>query len=226
MLAQLLPAPTSISTSIVAQTVTVEHHESLSSRTIEEALDEAGFELLSTSDTDGHEHHRSSNGKHIAGMSSRKREKHTEQCVLCQREAASSDATLVGFNEGLAGAEKAEKAAVSDMRADDIELTDGPGYIASFSVGGMTCVACVVTIQDLTSTLEGVSQVAVNLLGKSATAKLRDKNLVKQFIEAIEDGGYECELVSIDDVGANDRAKSAESAARTVSLRIGGMFCM
>lgn len=101
----------------------------------------------------------------------------------------------------------------------------GP-FVASFSIGGMTCASCVSHVTEATSELEGVSDVAVNLVGKSATAILKTRELVPAFIEAVEDGGYEAELISVEPVaGASDESEEDEIVSRSVALRVDGMFC-
>ncbi|KAH9853626.1 heavy metal translocatin [Lenzites betulinus] len=104
------------------------------------------------------------------------------------------------------------------------EEHNGPQRI-ELSVDGMTCVSCSNTIARLLSEISGVSDVAVNLLGKSAAAIIQDKHIAQQLIDAITDAGYEAEVFSISPLDAAGESLSEELGPRTVSLRVDGMFC-
>ena len=101
------------------------------------------------------------------------------------------------------------------------EEYDGP-YHVTLSVGGMTCAACTNTVTALASDIPGVSEVVVNLIGKSASATIVKKDLADHLAEAIEDAGYEAEVVALEPIGTEH---AVVSGPRTVSLRIEGMFC-
>ncbi|KAI1789551.1 heavy metal translocatin [Ganoderma leucocontextum] len=90
------------------------------------------------------------------------------------------------------------------------------------SVGGMTCASCITTVTGLLSDIPGVSEVAVSLIGKSATVLVARRELAPQLKKAIEDAGYEGEVVSIRSVEQSD---DEDIGPRTVSLRVNGMFC-
>lgn len=98
---------------------------------------------------------------------------------------------------------------------------DGPQWV-DISIDGMTCASCSNTITRILSDIPGVSDVAVNLLGKSATAVIQDKDIAPQLIEAVNDAGYEAELVGLRPLHAPD---VEDAGPRTVSLRVDGMFC-
>lgn len=116
--------------------------------------------------------------------------------------------------------QQTRKSPNAQQRADQ-----GP-FVATFSVGGMTCASCVSHVTEATSELEGVSNVAVNLVGKSATAILKTRELVPVFIEAVEEGGYEAELISVEPVAeAGEEDEEDEVGPRSIALRVDGMFC-
>jgi len=103
--------------------------------------------------------------------------------------------------------------------------TDGPQRL-TLSVGGMTCASCSNTVMNVVSQLPGVSDVVVNLLGGSATALIERNELAPQVVEAIEDAGYEAEIISTENIQGSDEEDAIEEIGpRTVSLRIDGMFC-
>ena len=89
----------------------------------------------------------------------------------------------------------------------------------------MTCAACVGNVMHAVSDVQGVSDVAVNLLGHSATAVLETKDLVPAFLEAVEDGGYEAALVSIQPLLPDGADDVNETGPREISLKVEGMFC-
>ena len=79
-----------------------------------------------------------------------------------------------------------------------------PAYLSQAShaiavrlaVGGMTCVACARAITEALSELEGVSDISVNQVGKSASAVVTAAELVESITTLIEDIGYECKVIS------------------------------
>ena len=99
---------------------------------------------------------------------------------------------------------------------------DGPLRV-ELSVDGMTCASCVNTVTGLLSDIPGVSEVAVNLIGKSATAVIQRRDIAPQLKEAIDDAGYEAEVIAIHSL--EEPTESDVTGPRTVSLRINGMFC-
>lgn len=102
-----------------------------------------------------------------------------------------------------------------------VATADGPQWV-DISIDGMTCASCSNTITRILSDIPGVSDVAVNLLGKSATAVIKDKDIAPQLIEAVNDAGYEAELVGLRPLHAPE---VEDVGPRTVSLRVDGMFC-
>lgn len=104
-----------------------------------------------------------------------------------------------------------------------IVIDDGSRRL-TLSVGGMTCAACTTTITNLVSAIDGVQDVSVNLLGKSATVIVKHENLVPQVVEVIEDAGYDADLVSIEPLKLS-RDNVFTSGPRSIALRVAGMFC-
>jgi copper chaperone CopZ len=101
------------------------------------------------------------------------------------------------------------------------ESPDVPSAV-QLAVGGMTCVACVRTITDAVSELEGISEISVNQLGKSATAVVARTSLVDSMVTLIEDIGYECQVISIVPIKSAN-ASGPVDRTRTVALEIKGM---
>lgn len=89
------------------------------------------------------------------------------------------------------------------------------------SIGGMTCASCVSTILAQTKDLPFMCQEAsVNLIGNNAEFIIVDPETnIPKLKEAIEDTGYEFEVVSI------TPTLVSISKSRTVNLSVAGMFC-
>ena len=95
-------------------------------------------------------------------------------------------------------------------------------YSARLAVGGMTCVACARAITDAVSELEGVSDISVNQVGKSASAIVTGPDLVQSIATLIEDIGYECKVVSVTPV-ISVGASGEVDKTRTVAIELQGM---
>ncbi|EIN10752.1 heavy metal translocatin [Punctularia strigosozonata HHB-11173 SS5] len=246
---QLTPAPTSVLVSVVSQSVTVHHSKQLLEGTIRAAIDEAGFDLVSTPAEDASTLYSAAPRARRTSLLSRKREKHAAQCQLCQqgevhgheesekllREATSEGvATLSVENGGYAEHEdvdKSQQPSLAPARPEkapepalDISAEEGPYYV-TVSVGGMTCVSCSNTITDVVSQVDGVLNVVVNLLGNSASVTVKRRDIVPTVLETIEDCGFEAELMDVEPVKTARAEVRQETVRRTITLKIDGMFC-
>jgi len=211
-LSLLSPRPLSIHTSLIAQSISVEHSPELSVGTIKDALDTAGFDLVMTPDVDEYRLQRSKSGPPSDWLS-RKRQKHAEQCLLCKQEeddAYGSDRILVPPADALRGkAPPLSDSVRIRLRDFDSHVTDrlnsfggqstlrGP-YNATFTLGGITCSSCVANIKDAIEPIQGVRDVVVDVIGKTATMTVHEPPMVDVIRNAIKDSGYDCELVNLD----------------------------
>lgn len=133
-----------------------------------------------------------------ASPPSRQRVKHAQQCSLCQRA----------------------------LHEKDAHTPDTASHILTLSVGGMTCSSCVATITDMLSRLPGISDVVISLLGSSATLRVENKNLVSSVIGAIDDCGFQVELISAEPILPSPSTSQLPPAGqREISLRVDGMYC-
>ena len=208
-LSGLAPPPKSVDVSIVTQTVVVRHAVSISSETIKAALDDVGFDIVSTPLETAPQS--SFSGGVFQPIFGPKRDKHVQQCAQCQAEHADRENHLL------------------DVKIQDVKTTEGPLQLV-MSVGGMTCASCTNTITDALQALPGVSNVAVNLLGNSASVNVDGSDRVKAVVDAIEDAGYEAEVVSAQpfantDVKPSVAAHITLNDAFQLTLSIGGMTC-
>ncbi len=88
-------------------------------------------------------------------------------------------------------------------------------------VDGMTCASCVSNVMHAVEEISGVTQVAVNLLGKSASATLQSEDLALTFISAIEDAGYDIELVNIEQEAPRQTGTTLNYESRRYSAKKG-----
>ena len=93
------------------------------------------------------------------------------------------------------------------------------GIAVRLAVGGMTCVACSRAITDALSNLEGVSDISVNQVGKSASVVVTSADLVESIATLIEDIGYECKVISVTPIVA----AGTSGRRRTVALEFKDM---
>ncbi|KAJ7433824.1 E1-E2 ATPase-domain-containing protein, partial [Mycena galericulata] len=126
--------------------------------------------------------------------------KHVQQCTLCQNELAND--TPASFHS-----------------------TSAPPFRLTLSVGGMSCSSCTNTISRTLLEIPGVSDVVVSLLESSATALLDRKELGDVAAAAVEDCGFEPHIMSVEPILASGGMQIPTATSRTVSLRVGGMFC-
>lgn len=127
----------------------------------------------------------------------------------------------IGYEAEIVGIEPI-RSVVPQAKASGVSEQQGGPQRVALSVDGMTCASCSNTVTRLLSEVPGVSEVSVNLLGKSATAVIQDADLAPQLVEAVNDAGYEAEIVGLQPLHAVD---VEDVGPRTISLRVGGMFC-
>lgn len=233
-----------MNTSVVSQSVTVEHTPDLSVDDIKQALDEAGFDLVTSPQFEKLRVNRAS--AHFADWVKRKREKHAEQCLLCQQDGAAeahagTSDTLVSrtdpssknpsLTDTLNLGVTMDKVTYSNKESPERIVQGGSGpFTATFSVGGMTCASCITNVSRILDEIPGVSNGVVSLLGKSATATLEDSGLVGAVIEGVEDGGYDCELVSMEPMKTQSKItkpkeNSDQQGPFIATFSVGGMTC-
>ncbi|KAK5093638.1 hypothetical protein LTS08_008869 [Lithohypha guttulata] len=129
-------------------------------------------------------------------------EKHMEHCVTCQKS-----------NEEVA-------------MSEDVIVTipETENFTATLSIAGMTCAACILSINEGVQELKFLNDVSVSLLTNSATVTFAGpKDNIDQIVERIEDRGYGCHFEDIVQVGGLQ--KDNEQAERTIMISIAGMFC-
>lgn len=98
----------------------------------------------------------------------------------------------------------------------------------TLSIGGMTCAACVSSITETLSQVNGVDQPAVDLLGNSATMFVERENLAHIVVEAVEDCGFEARIFSLEPIPValdDTKGDSSHDPSLRLTLSVGGMTC-
>ncbi|GAB7353052.1 hypothetical protein MBLNU459_g3605t1 [Dothideomycetes sp. NU459] len=121
-----------------------------------------------------------------------------------------------------------------DVSLEDLQVVDGAGqheqkpttkhsdmWSATYSIGGMTCSACVGAITNGLHGVDWIESVNVNLISNSATVSFRGKSHVEKITEMIEDLGYDASLENV----VNTGLEQADSSERKVSIKVSGMYC-
>ena len=115
-------------------------------------------------------------------------EKHIEHCVACQKSN--------------------EKVEISE----DVIVTipEVQKFTAALSIAGMTCAACILSINEGVQELRFLEDVSVSLLTNSATVTFAGpKDNIDQIVERIEDRGYGCHVENIVEVGGLRKTRRA-----------------
>ncbi|CAG5173926.1 uncharacterized protein ALTATR162_LOCUS7703 [Alternaria atra] len=92
---------------------------------------------------------------------------------------------------------------------------------ATYSLGGLTCSACVGNVSQALQPLTWIEKVDINLISNSATIIFRGKEHLPDIKESIEDVGYTATLDQVIQEGIT----VTETIERAVAIRIDGMFC-
>ena len=217
-LRSLSPAPDSISTSIVSQTVTICHPEGLSRQEIVGALEDVGFDIDKVSSGQGADdiaqeeartsssYSRESRRKSWASAKlndKRECQKHIDNCDMCRAEAEAPKASLAGVH---------------------VESEPQTLVTATLSVSGMTCSSCVTTISECLNAFPWVESASVNLITASTRVVFWGANNLSTVVEAIENLGYDTEVNSCDSLGEGS-VSSTNPAMWRGSFAIEGMTC-
>lgn len=224
----------------MTQTVTVRHPKDLSRAAIDDAIEEAGFDIVSDPDDNSLPH---AQGTPLASLSlshnlsrlgtpfTPQKQRHIAQCAACQAEhraslerGAESSTTLhdekPGFeHEGEIYIPSQQKAELPPLTPTEPERSTPSSAVSddhcrqqvTLSIGGMTCASCSNAVTHALSDLPGVSNVVVNLLGNSATLTIERADLVPTVTETVEDIGYEAEVISVQPLLAAATSKATRT---------------
>jgi Cu+-exporting ATPase len=212
--------------SIINHVVTIAHQIGTSS--ISEALTSAGYEIFDIIyDTSSAEE---------ASTSAQLQEAVQRWAPQQHSEVDETTRLLHDTNCQMCAASNTQGGGLERVAAEAVDRTTL--FVATLSVEGMTCSSCVGNVTKALD-LPGVERADVSLIGHSASVHFRadeSQELSKQLIEAIEDAGYDAQLMEVhsglnsnlrnrpnDEPGTTNDA--SQLSLRTISLRIEGMHC-
>ncbi|KAF6793724.1 copper resistance-associated p-type atpase [Colletotrichum sojae] len=230
LLRELRPAPTSIVTSIINHSVTVEHDPALSPRKVSRALSDAGYDVDSiitgprprdpesgprTVPADDNSFstwierlvQRFSGGGGALNEEERQK-RHAEHCQQC-REGIPTDAEKW---------EDLSVVVVGDSSANNL-------HQAILSIVGMSCSACVGNITNALETKPWVKSVNVGLLTRAATIEFFDEANTNELVDIINSLGYDATLEEVEEVAGAAEVSGPADDIWQASLSIGGMTC-
>ncbi|KAJ6096230.1 ATPase P-type K/Mg/Cd/Cu/Zn/Na/Ca/Na/H-transporter [Penicillium sp. IBT 16267x] len=95
------------------------------------------------------------------------------------------------------------------------------GFVTEIAITGMTCGSCVGSITRGLEELSFVKNVSVNLLSHSGRVEFEGRENLNNIVEKIEDLGYDAVVNSVQSL----ENEKATIQARTISIRVDGMFC-
>ncbi|TVY39373.1 Copper-exporting P-type ATPase, partial [Lachnellula subtilissima] len=241
-LSHLVAQPSSVSPSLVTSWVTVDHEISLPIWKIQNALEEAGFEISdSVSNTKQpttiatRKAHKTGNsnigyldrfisrlGSDNEPAKSKVAKRHLDNCEACRLERDVKTAEPSSIEN--------ERTSDTAKRQEDIPLVvvnsnNAPETIwrASIAIGGMTCAACSGAITSELQEKDWIQNVVVNLISNSATVDFLGEEHQNDIVEAIEDIGYEATIDSVVDI--KKLQDDSSKTIRTLEILVDGMFC-
>jgi Cu+-exporting ATPase len=212
--------------SVINHVVTIAHQIATSS--ISEALTSAGYEIFDIIyDTSSTEE---------ASTSAQLQEAVQRWDPQQHSEVDETTRLLHDTNCQMCAASNTQGGGLERVAAEAVDRT--PLFVATLSVEGMTCSSCVGNVTKALD-LPGVERADVSLIGHSASVHFRadeSQEFSKQLVEAIEDAGYDAQLMEVQS-GLNSNLRNrpndepgttndpSRRSLRTVSLRIEGMHC-
>ncbi|OAG40427.1 hypothetical protein AYO21_05327 [Fonsecaea monophora] len=251
-----IPGIQSIQVSLIDQTIRVKHAQDSTREVIVSELIKSAFEVehVTTIRADGVQSHDSDVSPRPANaqlsrsrwLMSRAQRKHIENCKACQREKGQrsrpklSWSSLMRLRRRQAHPKQTstdEEAAISDDTLAEHKLSsknvDGAGeesapchYVATISIGGMTCASCTSSITKGLDSLDFVDSVNVNLMRNDARVVYQGpQSNSDKLAEAIEELGYEAVIDDIQPLVQDKPLSDDEHESHKVTLSIEGMTC-
>nr|OQO31930.1 hypothetical protein B0A51_01125 [Rachicladosporium sp. CCFEE 5018] len=237
LLSLLHPPPLSVATSIVSHTVTVDHDQSLKPRIIAEALHNAGYDvksIIAQPTEDGRSisswHGKSnvspwSTLKRSLGLGSSKgktldvetkENRHRENCVQCREEEHTSEKFLMQNTNS-----------VPFVAIDQLSPQAQTHFMATLSIGGMSCASCIGQVSGALENTSRVTSVSVALVTNSASVEFEgEESDVAHLVEVIEDLGYEATIEHVEIIPSKSEASPQPAQDLwTAYYSVEGMTC-
>ena len=223
VLNRLHPRPKFVSPSLVTSWVSVQHDIELSTHSIQETLEDAGFQICDVFPEDSAilekqrspadegildralDRFRSSKGRH------HQIQEHIKRCEVCQQ--------TWNQKHGFSQSSLVKKGVINDLGTISSQQPDTALQVesepkieplvvvqctksedrwkASLAIGGMTCASCVNAVTEKLKEKKYVDRVAVNLISNSCAVEFRGQKNKYELVEAIEDIGYDAAIDSV-----------------------------
>lgn len=249
VLSCLDPAPLSVAPSLLSASVTVIHEEALSIYDLQEALEQAGFEICdmtndSSQPAPGRKSYVTSNNDigyldrfihkfpsdRNLPAKSKYPAQHIDNCEACRlldnKDGPSTSQNPLPSSTGDEdGGKKPRK--MEKVQSPPLVVVPVPGeqFRATLAIGGMTCAACVGTITEELEKKEWIEKVVVNLISNSATIDFVEERNKDRLVESIEDLGFDAVVDNIVNIKNLHQAAPKTVVRRTVEILVDGMFC-
>lgn len=207
-----------VAVSILTGLVTFTHNPKLHIEVVEEALEDAGFEIASAKDSHDHSLFGHSEWKWTRALLERlappkqkqKKKKHRETCRAC-----------IAEKEGLAQSIKSpEESSIPRGKQPPVLLK------TRVVVGGMTCASCVNSLKSALVTAPGVQRADVSLLPASATV-VHDTSIlpIDKICDIVSEAGYKAELSGSTHLDLEVKTEQPSQESFKATLAIEGMTC-
>jgi len=224
-----IPA-TNVHISLLSQTVTVRHNESITPLVIAHALEKVGFDV-EVEDRHNQSHGSSWIPKTLAGR--KRKQKHLEVCKSCQAEecAKKEKRSIIprpSFSKSMRSGKSAayaEKPPPSPVSAAGSVSAD---VRTELSVSGMTCASCANAIAEGLKAYRagGILSCDVNVMANAATVVHDTSRFTADDVAAlIEQLGYGAEVVSSTPMGRKRVTSQDFNTDYRLEFHIGGMTC-
>ncbi|OQN95433.1 hypothetical protein B0A48_18490 [Cryoendolithus antarcticus] len=222
------PAPVIKNISIINHIVTIAHETALPAISLSDVLTSAGYEVYDMiADPASSEKLPAQAGPDVhledavkrwdprrrSQMDAPTRLMHDANCQVC-----------AAYGNTAKGLEVLESIAISDA------LDAIPPYLATLSIDGMTCSSCVGNVTKALQNVSTVDRADVSLIGNSANVHFRSnevESVTFGLIRAVEDAGYDAQLMEVTHVPATAGEKEVEDKTGSweATYAIEGMTC-
>ncbi|KAK5162708.1 uncharacterized protein LTR77_011231 [Saxophila tyrrhenica] len=146
----------------------------------------------------------------------------TQSASIDFRGEEASAAQLITIIDGLGYEASLEGITRLSTKAESNPRATSDVCKAFYAIEGMTCSSCIGIVTEAIRNLSCVQNVDVNLVNNSATVVLEGKGNLDLVTTAVEDVGYGATL---NDVVPTSTEAGSHGERRSVSIKIGGMYC-
>jgi len=225
-----IPA-TNVHVSLINQTVTVRHNESITPLVIVHALEKVGFEVeVDNNTTEDDDHQKNSSWNPLARR--KRRRLHREVCKSCQADhrAKQEKKTLFSRPSLSKSVGSSRSGATSERTVTPTKRLKSTGDVTTeLAISGMTCASCANAITDGIKEYRtrGILSCDVNVMGNAARVVHDSAKIsAEEVASLIEQFGYGAEVITSRPVTRRQRVTSQDFAEEyRLEFHIGGMTC-